>query len=80
MVHIFRFGADLLEVCPLFEEFCAVIGCDPNAPLVRNELRVGYVRFFANLFGFSLHEAGENKVIISHLIDEFLEADLVDLD
>ena len=81
--HVFRFGADWVEMCPLFEEFCAVIGCDPNAPLVCNELRLGYVHFFANLFGFSLHEAGEvtmeNKVVLFHLIDEFLEADLADL-
>ncbi|KDP35829.1 hypothetical protein JCGZ_10638 [Jatropha curcas] len=25
------------EMCPLFEEFCAIIGCDPNAPLVKHE-------------------------------------------
>ncbi|KDP23848.1 hypothetical protein JCGZ_27152 [Jatropha curcas] len=24
-------------MCPLFEEFCAIIGCDPNAPLVKHE-------------------------------------------
>ena len=71
-------------MCPLFEEFCAIIGCDPNGPLVRNELRVGYIRCFANLFGFSLHKAREvmmeNKVVLSRLIDKFLEVNLADLD
>ena len=76
--HVFRFGADWAELCPLFEEFSAIIGCDPNAPLVRNELRVGYLRCFANLFSFSIPRARdmtvESKVVLSHLIDEFLEA------
>ncbi|KDP24837.1 hypothetical protein JCGZ_25291 [Jatropha curcas] len=35
--HVFRFGAMMEEMCPLFEEFCAIIGCDPNAPLVKHE-------------------------------------------
>ncbi|KDP40406.1 hypothetical protein JCGZ_03756 [Jatropha curcas] len=35
--HVFRFGAMMEEICPLFEEFCAIIGCDPNAPLVEHE-------------------------------------------
>ncbi|KDP47190.1 hypothetical protein JCGZ_19672 [Jatropha curcas] len=39
--HIFRFGGMMEEMCPLFEEFCAIIGCDPNAPLVRHEVKVG---------------------------------------
>ncbi|KDP36285.1 hypothetical protein JCGZ_09792 [Jatropha curcas] len=29
------------EMCPLFEEFCAIIGCDPNAPLVKHEVKIG---------------------------------------
>src|ERR1043165_8503189 len=67
-------------MCPLFEEFYAITGCDPNGLLVYNELRVGYLRCFANLFGFSHNKAREmtmdNKVVLSHLIDEFLEAEL----
>src|ERR1043165_706013 len=82
--HVFRFGADWFEMCPLFEEFCAIIGCDPNGPLVRNELRVNYVRGFLNLFGFPHAKVGgmiaDNKVVLSHLIDEFLEADLTNPD
>ncbi|KDP42536.1 hypothetical protein JCGZ_01790 [Jatropha curcas] len=35
--HVFRFGAMMEELCPLFEECCAIIGCDPNAPLVKHE-------------------------------------------
>ncbi|KDP30096.1 hypothetical protein JCGZ_18596 [Jatropha curcas] len=51
--HVFRFGAMMEEMCPLFEEFCAIIGCDPNAPLVKHEVKIGYVRSFENLFQFS---------------------------
>src|ERR1043165_3836080 len=82
--HVFRFSADWFELCPLFEEFCAIIGCDLNGPLVRNELRVNYIRGFLNLFGFSHTKVGgmlvDDKVVLSHLIDEFLEADLIDPD
>src|ERR1043165_8539241 len=67
-------------MCPLFEEFYAITGCDPNGLLVYNELRVGYLRCFANLFGFSYHKARgmtmDNMVVLSHLIDEFLEEEL----
>ena len=80
--HVFRFGSDWVELCPLFEEVCAIVGCDPEAPLVRNELRVGYFRCFANLFGFPLPKARsmivEDKVVLSDLIDEFFEAVVTD--
>ena len=80
--HVFRFGADWSELCPLFEEFCAIIGCDPNGPLVRNELRVRNFRRFCSMFGFSFAMAErmimEKRVILLHLIDEFLEARLDD--
>ncbi|KDP24867.1 hypothetical protein JCGZ_25151 [Jatropha curcas] len=66
------------EMCPLFEEFCAIIGCDPNAPLVRHEVKIGYVRSFENLFQFSRPQAramivGDQKAILLPLIDEFSE-------
>ncbi|KDP39403.1 hypothetical protein JCGZ_03685 [Jatropha curcas] len=35
--HVFQFRAMMEEMCPLFEEFCAIIGCDPNAPLVKHK-------------------------------------------
>ncbi|KDP22686.1 hypothetical protein JCGZ_02798 [Jatropha curcas] len=76
--HVFRFGAMMEEMCPLFEEFCAIIGCDPNAPLVRHEVKVGYVRSFENLFQFSRPQAramivDDQKAILLPLIDEFSE-------
>ena len=80
--HVFHFGVDWSELCPLFEEFCAIIGCDPNGPLVRNELRVGNFRRFSDMFGFSFAIAErmvvKKRVILLHLIDEFLEARLDD--
>ena len=77
--HVFRFGTGWFELCPLFEEFCAIIGCDPNGPLVRNELRVGNLHLFEGLFGFSSSRARkmivEGRVVLSSLIDSFFEAD-----
>ncbi|KDP20349.1 hypothetical protein JCGZ_06887 [Jatropha curcas] len=73
------------EMCPLFEEFCAIIGCDPNAPLVKHEVKIGYVRSFENLFQFSRPQAramivGDQKAILLPLIDEFSEVHSDDLD
>ncbi|KDP25751.1 hypothetical protein JCGZ_23711 [Jatropha curcas] len=66
------------EMCPLFEEFCATIGCDPNAPLVKHEVKIGYVRSFESLFQFSRPQAramivGDQKAILLPLIGEFSE-------
>ncbi|KDP29821.1 hypothetical protein JCGZ_19160 [Jatropha curcas] len=66
------------EMCPLFEEFCAIIGCDPNAPLVKHEVKVGYIRSFESLFQFSRPQVGamivgDQKAILLPLIDEFSE-------
>ncbi|KDP37876.1 hypothetical protein JCGZ_06383 [Jatropha curcas] len=77
--HVFRFGAMMEEMCPLFEEFYAIIGCDPNAPLVKHEVKIGYVRSFKNLFQFSRPQARamiveDQKAILLPLIDEFSEA------
>ncbi|KDP24234.1 hypothetical protein JCGZ_26693 [Jatropha curcas] len=81
--HVFRFGAMMEEMCPLFEEFCAIIGCDPNAPLVKHEIKIGYVRSFETLFQFSRPQAramivddqiDDRKPILLPLIDEFSEA------
>ncbi|KDP29592.1 hypothetical protein JCGZ_19358 [Jatropha curcas] len=74
--HVFRFGAMMEEMCPLFEEFCAIIGCDPNAPLVKHEVRIEYVQSFESLFQFSRPQAramivGDQKAILLPLIDEF---------
>ncbi|KDP23131.1 hypothetical protein JCGZ_00520 [Jatropha curcas] len=76
--HVFRFGAMMEEMCPLFEEFCAIIGCDPNAPLVKHEVKIGYVRTFESLVQFSRPQAramivGDQKAILLPLIDEFSE-------
>ena len=83
--HVFRIGATWSELCPLFEEFCAIIGCNPDAPLVRNEVKVGNVRLFAKMFGFSLHEANEviadsEKVSLLKLMDRFREPNHDDLE
>src|ERR1041384_3943185 len=43
---MFSFGAMMDELCPLFEEVCAILGCDPDSPLVRHEPQVGYVGSF----------------------------------
>ncbi|KDP46786.1 hypothetical protein JCGZ_11157 [Jatropha curcas] len=69
------------EMCPLFEEFCAITGCDPNAPLVNHEVKIGYVRSFEGLFQFSPPQAramivGDQKAILLPLIDEFSEVHL----
>jgi len=77
--HVFRFGAMMEEMCPLFEEFCAIVGCDPNAPLVRHEIKAGYIRSFETLFRFSRPQAramivNDQKAILLPLIDEFSEA------
>ncbi|KDP36063.1 hypothetical protein JCGZ_10315 [Jatropha curcas] len=66
------------EMSPLFEEFCAIIGCDPNAHLVKHEVKIGYVRSFESLFQFSRPQAkamivGDQKAILLPLIDEFSE-------
>ncbi|KDP20304.1 hypothetical protein JCGZ_07855 [Jatropha curcas] len=66
------------EMCPLFEEFCKIIGCDPNAPLVRHEVKIGYMRSFESLFQFSRPQAramvvDDQKAILLPLIDEFSE-------
>ncbi|KDP42983.1 hypothetical protein JCGZ_00532 [Jatropha curcas] len=66
------------EMCPLFEEFYKIIGCDPNAPLVRHEVRIGYMHSFENLFQFSRPQAramvvDDQKAILLPLIDEFSE-------
>ncbi|KDP36962.1 hypothetical protein JCGZ_08859 [Jatropha curcas] len=76
---VFRFGAMMEEMCPLFEEFCAIIGCDPNAPLVKHEVKIGYVRSFETLFQFNRPRAramivDDQKAILLPLIDEFSEA------
>ena len=76
--HVFRFGAMMEEMCPLFEEFCMIIGCDPNAPLVRHEVKIGYMRSFESLFQFSRPQAramvvDDQKAILLPLIDEFSE-------
>ena len=72
-------------MCPLFEELCAIIGSDPNAPLVRNEIKVGHVRLFADTFNFSLPKANKmiansEKVALIKLVDRFREPNLDDLD
>ncbi|KDP20307.1 hypothetical protein JCGZ_07836 [Jatropha curcas] len=76
--HVFRFGAMMEEMCPLFKEFCMIIGCDPNAPLVRYEVKIGYMRSFENLFQFSRPQASamvvdDQKAILLPPIDEFSE-------
>ncbi|KDP32644.1 hypothetical protein JCGZ_14860 [Jatropha curcas] len=76
--HVFRFGAMMEEMCPLFEEFCAIIGCDPNAPLVKHEVKIGYLRSFETLFQFSRPQArtmivDDQKAILLPLIDKFSE-------
>ena len=83
--HVFRFGAEWSEMCPLFKEFCATIRSDPNAPLVRNEIKVGHVLLFADTFNFSLSEANKmiansEKVALIKLVDRFREPNLDDLD
>ncbi|KDP43161.1 hypothetical protein JCGZ_00094 [Jatropha curcas] len=74
--HVFRFGAMMEEMCPLFEESYAIIGCDPNAPLVKHEVKIGYVRSFESLFQFSRPQAkamivGDQKAVLLPLIDKF---------
>ncbi|KDP21729.1 hypothetical protein JCGZ_03211 [Jatropha curcas] len=66
------------DTCTVDQEFCAIIGCDPNAPLVKHEVKVGYVRSFESLFQFSRPQAramivGDQKAILLPLIDEFSE-------
>ena len=83
--HVFRLGAECSELCPLFEEFCSIIGCDPNAPLVHRKIQIGYLRCFRELFGFTSAKVseivpGEQKAILSFLMDEFLEPNSEDPD
>ena len=79
--HVFRFGAMMDEMCPLFEEVCAILGCDPESPLARPEPQVGYIGSFERLFAFTRPYAQSmivdgSKVALSSLIDEFLTADV----
>src|ERR1041384_4387183 len=75
----FCFGVVMDEMCPLFEEICAILGCDPESPLVRPEPQVGYLGSFERLLTFTSPQAQAmivdgSKVILSALIDEFLTA------
>ena len=76
--HVFRFGSRMEEMCPLFEEFCSIVGCDPNGTLVRHEIKVGYLKSFGELFHFSRAQCQQmvvedQKIVLSSLVDEFLE-------
>src|ERR1041384_2606575 len=69
------------ELCPLSEEICAILGCDPESPLVHHEPQVGYVGSFERLFVFTRPFAQSmivdgSKVALSSLIDQFLPADI----
>ena len=79
-VLVFCFGI-MMDNCSLFEGICAILGCDPDSPLVRPEPQVGYVGSFERLFVFTRPYAQSmivdgSKVALSSLIDEFLTADV----
>ena len=37
--HVFRLGPSIEEICPTFEEFCAILGSDPNPFCLLRSLR-----------------------------------------
>ena len=50
-LHVFRFGSQ--EICPLFEEFSAILHSDPYADLIVPPVQTGYVQDIACLLHIS---------------------------
>ena len=51
--HVFRFGANLEQICHTFEEFSALLGSSPNTTLAIPTIRVDYFQSFKRLFNLS---------------------------
>ena len=83
--HVFRFGADMEELCPTFEEFCAILGSNPDSTLAVPVVKVGHFASFRRLLGLDEVSAGhmvkDGLVNLASVIAEFCDSrDLEDLE
>uniref|UniRef100_UPI001C973239 hypothetical protein n=1 Tax=Geminicoccus harenae TaxID=2498453 RepID=UPI001C973239 len=73
-LHVFRFNRE--EVCPLFEEFCALMNVSARGLFVFPTLRRGYFHTLSSLFELSPMEAStfisENSIDLLKLASFFL--------
>ena len=76
--HVFRLGPGMEELCPTFEEFCAILGNDPDSTLAVPIRKVGYFSSFCQLLG--LDEALASLMVrdgwinLSSIIMEFYDS------
>ncbi|KDP23912.1 hypothetical protein JCGZ_27112 [Jatropha curcas] len=76
-LYVFRFGAELYEMCPTFEEFTIILGCRIQYMLVVASRKSGYFSSFQLLLEFSKEKAKsllvDGRVNLMGLIFEFVD-------
>ena len=55
------------ELCPTFEEFCAILGSDPNSALTTPVIKAGYFSSFCRLL--ELDRASASTMVSGNLIN-----------
>ena len=75
--HVFRLGLGMEEICPTFEEFCAIFGNNPDSTLAIPIRKVGYFSLFRQLLGMDEALAGpmvhNGLVNLTSIITEFYD-------